>query len=136
MAAKAELKTKETEASVTAFLETISDDIKKADSKQIVKLMQEVTGSEPKMWGASIVGFGQKYLKYASGRELDWFTIGFSPRKQTLTLYVITRPISEFGDLFSKLGKHSVSKGCLYINKLSDVDIGVLKKIIKKSAES
>jgi hypothetical protein len=132
--AKAKLKTEKTEASVKGFLETLKDSQKKSDSLIVLDMMQKAMGEKPKMWGTSIIGFGSVYLKYASGRELDWFKMGFSPRKQSLTLYIINSS-QEQKELLKKLGKHSTGKGCLYINKLADVDTGVLEKIIQQSAE-
>jgi hypothetical protein len=96
--------------------------------------MRDVTGEEPKMWGSSIVGFGSYHYKYASGREGDWPITGFSPRKGDLTLY-ITGGLDSFSDLLPKLGKHKTAKSCLYIKKLSDIDVGVLRKIISKSVK-
>jgi hypothetical protein len=126
--AKAELKTKKNEASVKDFLNAIKDEQQRNDSFTILQLMQKATGDEPKMWGPGIIGFGNVHLKYESGRELDWFKMGFSPRKQNLTLYGVNSNAQT--GLLKKLGKHKTGKGCLYINKLTDVDIAVLKKII------
>lgn len=131
--AKAELKTKVNSADVAAFINSIEDNVKREDSKIILEIMQQATGAKPKMWGTSIIGFGNQHLKYASGRELDWFIIGFSPRKQTLTLYVFNKPEQEYSTLLNKLGKYKTGKGCLYVNKLSDINIDVLKEILKKS---
>ncbi len=130
----AELKTKLNDASVTDFLNGIKDEGKRADSFEIVKMMQQVTKQEPKMWGSSIIGFGNVHLKYESGRELDWFTIGFSPRKQNLTLYVMGS-FNPHTELLKKLGKHKTGVGCLYINKLADVDVKVLKELLKKAVK-
>ncbi len=127
----AELKTKLNDASVTDFLNEIKDEEKRTDSFEILKLMQQVTKQEPKMWGTSIIGFGDVHLKYESGRELDWFITGFSPRKQNLTLYVMGS-FNPHVDLLKKLGKHKTGKGCLYINKLKDVDVKVLKELVKE----
>ena len=127
----AELKTKLNDASVTDFLNGIKDEQKRADSFEILKMMQQITKQEPKMWGSSIIGFGNTHLKYESGRELDWFVIGFSPRKQDLTLYGLGNWMES--DLMKKLGKHKTGKGCLYINKLKDVDAKALKELIKLS---
>ena len=132
--AKAENKTKPTQQSVTDFLNQVEHEQRKADSFEILEMMKEQTGIEPKMWGDSIIGFGDYRYKYASGREGDWFLVGFSPRKQNLTLYIMAG-ISQYPELLEKLGKHKTSKACLYINKLADVDKSVLKDIIKKSAE-
>ena len=131
----AELKTKLNNASVTDFLNKIEDEEKRADSFEILKLMQQVTKQEPKMWGSSIIGFGNIHLKYESGRELDWFITGFSPRKQNLTLYV-TGSYNPHIDLLKKLGKHKTGVGCLYIHKLKDVDSKVLKELIKQSVKA
>ena len=101
---------------------------------ELLKIMKEVTQEEPIMWGTSIIGFGSYHYRYASGREGDWPIAGFSPRKRSLTVY-LSPGLDDISDLLGKLGKHRVGKGCLYINKLSDVDTGVLKKIVKKSIE-
>ena len=131
----AELKAKLNDASVTDFLNGIKDEGKRADSFEIVKMMQQVTKQEPKMWGSSIVGFGNVHLKYESGRELDWFIAGFSPRKQNLTLYVMGS-FNPHTDLLKKLGKYKTGVGCLYINKLADVDVKVLKELLKQSVKT
>ena len=128
----AELKTKPTEQSVEAFLNGVSDEQKRADSFAVLKLMQELTGAEPKMWGPSIVGFGSYHYKYASGREGDFFLTGFSPRKRNLSLYIIAG-FSRYDALMRKLGKFKTGKSCRYIKKLEDVDRDVLKELIKKS---
>jgi hypothetical protein len=128
----AELKTKKNEASVTKFLDGIKDEKKREDSYTILKLMKQITKTEPKMWGTSIIGFGSYHYKYASGREGDWFVTGFSPRKQSLTLYLMSG-FSKYPDLLKKLGKFKTSKGCLYINKIEDIDIPTLKELIKQS---
>ena len=125
----AELKTKKTELSVDTFLDQISEDQKRSDSFSIRKLMENATNAEAKMWGSSIIGFGNRSLKYPSGRELDWFVMGFSPRKQNFALY-ISGAVSKQTELLKKLGKHKTGKGCLYINKLSDINIEVLNEII------
>jgi hypothetical protein len=130
----AELKTKLNDASVTDFLNGIQDEIKRADSFEILKMMQQVTKQEPKMWGSSIVGFGNIRLKYESGRELDWFVIGFSPRKQELTLYGLGNWLES--NLLKKLGKCKTGKGCLYIKKLEDVDVNVLKALLTESMKA
>jgi len=127
--AKAELKTKKNETSVKDFLNSIKEEQKREDSFTILKMMEKATGDPPKMWGTAIIGFGNVQLKYESGRELDWFKMGFSPRKQNITLYGVNSKGQT--DLLKKLGRHKTGKGCLYINKLSDVDTAVLKKIIE-----
>jgi hypothetical protein len=131
----AELKTKLNDASVTDFLNNIENEEKRADSFEILKLMQQVTRQEPKMWGTSIIGFGNTHYKYKSGREGDWFITGFSPRKQNLTLYVMGS-FKPHVDLLKKLGKHKTGSGCLYINKLKDVNMKVLKELIKQAVKA
>ena len=129
--AKAKLKTTKTESSVEDFLNAIKDEQQRNDSFTILKMMQQATGDKPKMWGAAIIGFGNVLLKYESGRELDWFKIGFSPRKQALSLYGLLGSEKQ-NALLEKLGKHKTGKGCLYINKLTDVDSSVLKKMMEQ----
>jgi hypothetical protein len=130
----AELKTKLNENSVDEFLDSVPDERKRQDSYQILKLMEKVTGEEPRMWGDSIVGFGNYHYKYASGREGDWFLAGFSPRKQNLTLYIMAG-FGEYEGLLNRLGKYKTGKSCLYINKLSEVDMSVLEDLVKKSVD-
>ena len=131
----AENKTQKTIASVTVFLNTIPDERKRQDSFTLMKLIQQVSGEEPRMWGANIIGFGDRHYKYESGREGDWFKVGFSPRKQNLTLYIVGG-FPKHQALLEQLGKYKTGKGCLYINKLSDVNLDVLKKIISQSVSS
>ncbi|MBE0672468.1 MAG: DUF1801 domain-containing protein [Anaerolineales bacterium] len=131
----AELKTKQTEASVEDFLNNIKDEQVKNDCFEITKMMKRATKSEPKMWGTSIVGFGNVHLKYASGRELDWMKIGFSPRKQNITLYLLSGEDLK-NPLLKKLGKYTTGKGCLYIKKLADVDKKVLQELIQASSKN
>lgn len=128
--AKAKLKTEKTELSVSSFIQSIKDEQQRQDSAFILDLMQKISKEQPKMWGSSIIGFGDVHLKYESGRELDWFKIGFSPRKQNLVLYGLL-VVTEQQDILKKLGKHSTGKGCLYINKIAEIDKAVLKKIIE-----
>jgi hypothetical protein len=128
--AKAKLKTEKTQASVKDFLNGVKDEQKRKDSLAVMDMMQKVSGDKPKMWGGSIVGFGDVVLKYDSGRELDWFKFGFSPRAQALTIYGILGA-KEQQQLLKKLGKHKTGKGCLYINKLDDVDKKVLEEMIE-----
>lgn len=130
----AEAKTKPTKQSVKDFISKLPDPEARADCSAIAKMMEAATGSKPVMWGPSIVGFGTKKISYAGGREADWPLIAFSPRKQNLTLYVISRKDSQ-ADLLAKLGKHKVSGGCLYIKRLSDVDLPTLGKLIKASVK-
>jgi len=129
-----EPKTKPTVQSVEGFLNAIPDEQKRADAFAIVKLMKQVTRLEPTMWGSSIVGFGRYHYKYASGREGDSCLVGFSPRKQNLTLYLMLG-VADYSDLLNKLGKHKTGKGCLYINTLADVDVPTLKELIKQSVK-
>ena len=132
MAKATDIKTRVNEASVEGFLNSVKDEQARADCFEILKIMKQVTKEEPKMWGASIVGFGSYHYKGASGREGDWMLTGFSPRKQNLTLYLMGG-FEAHADLLKKLGKHKTSVGCLYIKKLEDVDAKVLKELIKKS---
>ena len=130
----AELKTKKTRDSVPAFLSTIEDPAARKDCKTLVGLMQAATGAKAKMWGSSIVGFGDYHYKSpATGREGDWFVMGFAPRRGTLTLYLMSG-IHSHEALLGKLGKHKTGKGCLYIKRLGDVDGAVLKKLIREAA--
>ena len=131
----AELKTKKTKASVTAFLDKITDEQRRKDCQTVLDLMKQATGEEPKMWGSSIVGFGTYHYRYASGREGDWPMIAFSPRKTDLTLYIAPGFQKKFESLMAKLGKYKTGVSCLYIKKLDDVEIPVLKKLIAKSVE-
>ena len=134
MAKNAELKTKLNDASVEDFLNTVSDEQIRADCFEITKLMKQVTTAEPKMWGSSIVGFGSYHYKGASGREGDWMLVGFSPRKQNLTLYIMAG-FDRYDELMKKLGKFSTGKSCLYIKKLADVDKKVLKELVSESVQ-
>jgi len=127
-----ELKTKQTDDSVTKFLNTVEDEVKRNDCFEIVEMMKEVTKEPPKMWGTSIIGFGKYHYKYDSGHEGDMCVIGLSPRKQNIALY-IPGGIHKYDDLLEKLGKHKTGKGCLYINNLQKVNVGVLKEIINES---
>jgi hypothetical protein len=125
----AELKTKVTEASVAQFVESIADEVKREDSRILVQMMQEATSAEPKMWGSSIIGFGAYHYVYESGREGDWFVLGFSPRKQALTLYLLGG-WPQHARLLAQLGKHSLGKGCRYIRRLADVNLTILRRLI------
>jgi len=127
-----QLKTQPNDADVRAFLDEIEEEAKKADSLAILNMMQEATGEPAKMWGKSIIGFGQYHYKYASGREGDWFLTGFSPRKQQFSLYIMAG-FDPYDDLLKQLGKHKTGKSCLYIKRLSDVDQEVLNELIKAS---
>jgi hypothetical protein len=125
-----EPKTRKTHASVEDFLNSVVDQRKRQDCFVLVDLMSEVTGSEPSMWGDSIVGFGSYPQTYSNGKVYDWPVIAFSPRKQNLTLYVMSDG-EQFDELLGRLGKHSASKACLYIKRLSDVDMTVLRELIE-----
>lgn len=129
-----ENKTVETDASVEAFLDAVPKESQREDSYRLVKMMREITGKEPKMWGPSIVGFGSMHYKYASGREGDMPLAAFSPRKASTTVYV-TSGFDGYEELLGRLGKHTSSKACLYIKKLDDVDEAVLRRIIAESME-
>jgi hypothetical protein len=131
----AELKTKKNEASVAEFLNAIRDETRRQDCFTVLELMKKATKAEPKMWGSSIVGFGEYHYQYESGRAGDWFQMGFSPRKQTLTLYLMSG-LEAHRELLAKLGKHKTGKGCLYINHLADIEIKVLKEMIGQTVKT
>jgi hypothetical protein len=128
----AENKTKPTAKSVPDFLDSIADPSRKEDCLTMAAAMEEITGSKPKMWGDSIVGFGDYHYKYASGREGNWFQVGFSPRKQSLTLYFMGY-LEFYKEILDNLGKFKHGKGCLYINTLEDIDLDVLRTLISAS---
>lgn len=135
MSKLAEIKTKQTESSVEDFINSIKDEAKRKDSLTILKLMKKATKQKPKIWGNSIIGFGKKiYKSPATDREVEWFKIGFSPRKANLTLYLVM-DIKKYATELKKLGKHKTGVGCLYINKLDDVDVKVLEKLINDAAK-
>ena len=130
----AEIKTRPTSSGVDGFIASIADEQKRNDSYAILKMMEKATKEKPKMWGSSMIGFGDvRYKSPATGREVDWFKIGFSPRKANLSLHLMD--LSKHKDSLKKLGKHKTGAGCLYINKLEDVDIPVLEKIITSAAK-
>jgi|SRR6188768_4043430 len=131
---KYELKTKATKSSVEKFLDAIEDEQKRDDAYAILDMMQKATKDEPKMWGPSIIGFGTYHYKYDSGHEGDMCRIGFSPRKAALTLYILMG-FEGYDELMAKLGKYKTSKACLYIKKLEDIDVKVLKKLITLSVK-
>lgn len=130
----AELKTKQNEQSVEKFIKNIADADARADCRVILQIMKQATKAEPKMWGTSIVGFGMYRYKYASGREGDWPLTGFSPRKLSLTLYIMPG-FARYEELMQKLGKYKTGKSCLYIKKLTDVNLAVLKQLVKQSVD-
>lgn len=125
-------KTQKTNESVALFLSSITEEQKQKDSHTLLKVMREITQADPHLWGNSIIGFGEYHYKYKTGREGDWFLVGFSPIKQALTLYLMC-DLSHDGLDFEGLGKYKLGKGCLYIKRLTDINIGILKKIIKDS---
>lgn len=132
MAKLAKVKTTETEASVTDFINGISEEQKRKDSFAILEMMKKATGEEPKMWGPAIIGFGNLiYKSPRSGREVEWFRIGFSPRKANFSMYLMGLDRGIRDTLLLKLGKHKTDGGCIYINKLENVDTAVLEELIK-----
>ncbi|MEM8920553.1 MAG: DUF1801 domain-containing protein [Pseudomonadota bacterium] len=129
--AKAVLKTSATNADVQAFLNSIEPDRRREDGLKLLDFMNRVTGLAPKMWGPSMVGYGRYAYKYESGREGEYFLTGFSPRKSSLTVYVMPG-YRDLAEPLSRLGKHKLGKSCLYINKLSDVEMDVLEEIVRE----
>ena len=130
----ADIKTKPTSASVDDFINSIKDEQKRKDSFVLLEMMKKTTGEEPKMWGSSIIGFGQVRLKSPNtGREVDWLRLGFSPRKASLSLYISGDINHQHAEALKKLGKHKTSVGCLYINKLEDIDLKVLEGMLDAS---
>ena len=130
-----EIKTKETSASVESFIESIPDEQKRKDSQVVLKMMEKATKEKPKMWGSSMIGFGNmRYKSPNTGREVDWFKMGFSPRKANLSLH-LGLDIKKHADALKRLGKHKTGVGCLYINILADVDSKVLEKLISTAAK-
>lgn len=135
MAKVAEIKTKPTSSSVEAFIAAIPDQQQRKDSEAIVKMMEKAMKTKPKMWGSSMIGFGDvRYKSERSGREVDWFKIGFSPRKANMSLH-LTLNVNEYAETLAKLGKHKTGVGCLYINKLADIDLKILEKLISTAAK-
>jgi hypothetical protein len=131
----AQIKTKQTDSSVEDFINSVKDEAKRKDSFTLLKLMQKASKEKPKMWGSSIIGFGNKiYKSPATGREVEWFKIGFSPRKANISLHLVI-DIKKHAAELKKLGKHKTGVGCLYINKLVDIDLKVLEKLINTAAK-
>ena len=126
----AELKTKETGASVDEYLAGVENERRRRDALVVKEIMERVTGWQPKMWGPSIVGFGRYHYKYDSGREGDYLVTGFSPRKRSLTVYIMPG-FAGFSELMERLGKHKTGRSCVYINKLEDVDLAILEELIR-----
>ncbi|MBL7737942.1 MAG: DUF1801 domain-containing protein [Chitinophagaceae bacterium] len=134
MAKLAIIKTQPTSSSVEDFINSIADEQKRKDSHVVLKLMEKAMKEKPKMWGSSMIGFGNvRYKSPATGREVDWFKIGFSPRKANLSLHLVD--LKRHADALKKLGKYKTGAGCLYINKLEDIDIKVLEKMIVAAAK-
>ena len=130
-----DLKTKQTEASPSTFISSISDDKKRSDANTLLTIMSDITQQPPTMWGDSLIGFGLYKYQYASGRKGEWFRVGFSPRKQNITLYIMNG-FSQYQHLLERLGKHKTGKSCLYISKLEDIDVDVLKQMIALSYQA
>ena len=130
-----ELKTKPTLMEPKAFIDGLSDEKKRNDADALLTIMSDITQQQPTMWGDSLIGFGQYKYQYASGRKGEWFRVGFSPRKQNITLYIMNG-FSQYQHLLERLGKHKTGKSCLYINKLSDIDVDVLKQMIALSFQA
>jgi hypothetical protein len=128
----AELKTKETKASVATFLAGVEDPGKRADCRRIAKIMREATGKRAKMWGSSIVGYGRYDYTYKSGHSGSWMLTGFSPRARNITIYIMPG-FKKFGPLLKKLGKYKTAKSCLYIKRLDDIDEAVLARLVAES---
>jgi hypothetical protein len=128
------LKTQPNDTSVLSFIDSVEEQQKRDDCLVLLELMKDATGEEPKMWGPSIIGFGRYHYKYESGREGNWFLTGFSPRKQNLSVYIMTG-FQPFKETLQKLGKFNTGKSCLYFKKLSDIDSKVLSSLVSKSVE-
>lgn len=128
--ATSENKTQPTDQSVESFLDSVEDEQKRVDSYALLKLIGEITGDEAVMWGSSIVGFGTYHYKYASGREGDFMVTGFSPRKRNLTIYVMPG-FDQYAEILSRLGKYKTGRSCLYVNKLADIDVDVLRELLE-----
>ena len=125
-------KTRPNDASVEGFIDAVEHPRRREDARTLLELMQRVTGENPVMWGPSIVGYGSYRYRYASGQESDWPIAGFSPRRQNLSIYIMTG-FDQCGELLSRLGKHKIGKSCLYVNKLADVDLDVLETLVRAS---
>ena len=129
-----DLKTRKNDSKVIDFINGVEDKQKRRDCHEVIQIMKEVTGKEPEMWGNSIVGFGSYHYKYESGREGDWFLTGFSPRKEILSLYIMAG-FSQYESLLTDLGKHKTGKSCLYIKRLQDVNLNILREMISSSVQ-
>lgn len=132
MAKLAVVKTTENEASVDDFINSVADEQKRADSAALIKLMHKFTKEQPKMWGTSLIGFGNhRYESPTSGRQVDWFKVGFSPRKAAISLYLMGLEGEQRTEMLARLGKHKTDGGCVYVKKLADIDMGVLEEMVK-----
>ncbi|CAM3675058.1 DUF1801 domain-containing protein [Occultella aeris] len=131
----AELKTRPGSGDVNAFIASVDDPVRRADAERLVELMRAVSGDEPVLWGPSIIGFGERHLVYSSGREIDYFEVGFSPRKAATTLY-LDAVLGSSADLLAELGPHTTGKGCLYIKRLADVDGDVLRHLLEEAVRA
>lgn len=132
----AEIKTKPTTASVKAFVEGLDDERRRDESRHLIEMMREATGEPPVMWGESIVGFGNVRAVYESGREVDWFLVGFSPRKRALSLYLMPGAGDRFREILGRLGPHKHGAGCLYITRLARVEDDVLRELVAASVQA
>ena len=130
----AEPKTKVNDEDINEFLDSVENDKRRTDTEIVIEIMERVTGHPAKMWGTSIIGFDTYTYKYESGKTGDWMITGVSPRKSSLSVYIMPG-FESYGDLLGKLGKHKTGRSCLYINKLDDVDLGVLEELIAKSVK-
>lgn len=130
--AASDMKTRAGDASIDAFLDGVADEGRRAETRTVMGIMREVTGEAPRMWGDSIIGFGSYHYRYESGREGDWFLTGVSPRKSALTVYIMAG-FDRYEELMARLGKHGSGKSCLYIKRLADVDLDVLRDLIDRS---
>ncbi len=130
----AELKTRPNNQSVSAFIKNIEHPQRKADCQALLKLMKNITGKRPKMWGDSLVGFGNYHYKYKSGHEGDWFVTGFSPRKAATTIYIMPG-FSNYPEIMAQLGKYKTGKSCLYVNKLADINLALLEALVRRSID-
>lgn len=128
----ATLKTRPSDASVEAFLDSVDNEDRREDARRVIAIMRQVTGEPAKMWGSRLVGFGSYHYRYASGREGDWPLTGLSPGKRNLTVYIMPG-FDDYGEMLVRLGKHRTGKSCLYVNRLRDVDLNVLEEIIRQS---
>lgn len=127
-----DLKTQPNDASVEAFIQSVEDEQRRRDCLTLLPILQRLTQYEPKLWGDSIIGFGSYHYKYKSGRSGDWFITGFAPRKREITVYIMPG-LQDYAGLLEKLGKHRLGKSCLYLKRLSDVDMTVLESLITRS---